>query len=194
MKAIKKRIVLVAFMFTTLFNYANNRNNFNVAVNPKKVRIAFKDAQKGELLTVKDENGIQLHSETIDNSGQLIKFFDLSSLHDGVYKVELNKAFVVVVKSLEVKDNNVFLTENFEKVIFKPIIRTEKNLVLISKTNFEKKPVKIALFYNGDVIFSETVNDEEILKRVYKLDKEIKGDYKVVVYCDDESYSNDFKI
>jgi hypothetical protein len=60
--------------------------------------------------------------------------------------------------------------------------------------NFDKKPVQITLLYNDEVIYSETLKGELMLKRVYRLDKELKGEYKVIVYCDDESYSNEFKI
>jgi hypothetical protein len=39
----------------------------------------------------------------------------------------------------------------------------------------------------------ETLKDELMLKRAYRLDKELRGNYIVIVYCDDESYSNEFK-
>ena len=137
---------------------------------------------------------IQLHSETVSSQGELIKFFDLSTLNNGVYTIELNKEFKVVIKSLLVKNNNVSFIKDSEKIIFKPVIRNKENLVLISKVNFDKKPVKITLFYNDEVIYSETLKGELMLKRVYRLDKELRGNYTVIVYCDDESYSNEFKI
>ena len=194
MKTIKRRVLVVVFMLGTLFNYANNEKEFNKTVDAKKVKVVFKDVKKGQLLSVKDKNGFQLHSETVSSQGELTKFFDLSSLNNGVYTIELNKEFEVIIKSLLVKDNNVSFIKDSEKIIFKPVIRNIENLVLVSKMNFDKKPVKIALFYNDEIIYSETLKGELMLKRVYRLDKELKGDYKVIVYCDDESYSNEFKI
>jgi hypothetical protein len=194
MKTIKRRVLVVVFMLGTLFNYANNETAFNKTVDAKKVKVVFKDVKKGQLLTIKDKDGFQLHSETVSSQGELIKFFDLSSLSNGVYTIELKKEFVITIKSLLVKDNNVSFIKDSEKIIFKPVIRTEENLVLVSKMNFDKKPVKIALFYNDEVIYSETLKGELMLKRVYRLDKELKGDYKVLVYCDNEIYSNEFKI
>tara|TARA_R110001592_G_scaffold78428_2_gene235262 strand:- start:3191 stop:3775 length:585 start_codon:yes stop_codon:yes gene_type:complete len=194
MKTIKRRVLVVVFMLGTLFNYANNEKEFNKTVDAKKVKVVFKDVKKGQLLSVKDKNGFQLHSETVSSQGELTKFFDLSSLNNGVYTIELNKEFEVIIKSLLVNDNNVSFIKGSEKIIFKPVIRNIENLVLVSKMNFDKKPVKIALFYNDEIIYSETLKGELMLKRVYRLDKELKGDYKVIVYCDDESYSNEFKI
>ena len=194
MKTIKRRVLVVVFMLGTLFNYANNEKEFNKTVDAKKVKVVFKDVKKGQLLSVKDKNGFQLHSETVSSQGELIKFFDLSTLNNGVYTIELNKEFKVVIKSLLVKNNNVSFIKDSEKIIFKPVIRNKENLVLISKVNFDKKPVKITLFYNDEVIYSETLKGELMLKRVYRLDKELRGNYTVIVYCDDESYSNEFKI
>ena len=194
MKTIKRRVLVVVFMLGTLFNYANNEKEFNKTIDAKKVKVVFKDVKKGQLLSVKDKNGLQLHSETVSSQGELIKFFDLSTLNNGVYTIELNKEFKIVIKSLLIKDNNVSFIKDSEKIIFKPVIRNKENLVLISKVNFDKKPVKITLFYNDEVIYSETLKDELMLKRVYRLDKELRGNYTVIVYCDDESYSNEFKI
>ncbi|MFQ3181243.1 MAG: hypothetical protein ACI9Z4_000836 [Polaribacter sp.] len=194
MKTIKRRVLVVVFMLGTLFNYANNDKEFNKTVGAKKVKVVFKDVKKGQLLSVNDKNGFQFHSETVSSQGELIKFFDLSPLNNGVYTIELNKEFKVVIKSLLVKNNNVSFIKDSEKIIFKPVIRNKENLVLISKVNFDKKPVQITLLYNDEVIYSETLKGELMLKRVYRLDKELKGEYKVIVYCDDESYSNEFKI
>ena len=194
MKTIKRRVLVVVFMLGTLFNYANNEKEFNKTIDAKKVKVVFKDVKKGQLLSVKDKNGFKLHSETVSSQGELIKFFDLSTLNNGVYTIELNKEFKVVIKSLLVKNNNVSFIKDSEKIIFKPVIRNKENLVLISKVNFDKKPVKITLFYNDEVIYSETLKGELMLKRVYRLDKELRGNYTVIVYCDDESYSNEFKI
>jgi hypothetical protein len=195
MKTIKRKVLVVVFMLVTLFNYANNKNDFNETVNADKVKVVFQNAKKGQQLTVNDENGIQLHAETVSKEGELTKFFDFSPLNDGLYTIELNKEFVVVIKSLEVKNKKVLFIKDSEKVIFKPVIRTKENLVLISKINFDKKPIRIALYFNGEVIFSETVKDEDLLKRAYRLENRIiKGDYKVIVNHNDISYIKEFTI
>ena len=194
MKTIKKRVLVVVFMLGTLFNYANTVKDFNETVNAKKVKVVFEDVKKGQQLTIKDNNGIKLHSESVDKAGNLIKFFDLSFLENGIYTIELNKHFIIAVKVIEVKDKNVAFMDDSEKVIFKPIIKNKENLVLISKVDFDKKPLKVAIFFNDEVIFSETIKGEVVLKRAYRLDENIKGNYKVIVYCDDTDYTNEFTL
>ena len=194
MKTIKRNVLVVVFMLGTLFNYANNEKDLNNAMNASKVKVVFDDVKKGHQLTFNDENGIQLHSETIFKEGELTKYFDLSSLNDGLYTIELNKEFVIVVKYLEVKNRKVTFTENSEKVIFKPVIRNEDNMLMISKLDFDKEPIAVTLWYEGKIIFSETIKNEIITNRIYKLDKSLPGEYKVTIDCNDSNYSNTFKI
>ncbi|SDS45859.1 hypothetical protein SAMN05216503_3123 [Polaribacter sp. KT25b] len=195
MKTIKRRILVVVFMLGTLLNYANNDNEINKTINASKVKIVFENVKKGQQLTVNDKNGVQLHSETIYTKGKLIKFFDLSPLNDGLYTIELHKEFEVIIKSLEVKDKKVVFIKDSEKVIFKPLIRNEENRIFISKINFDKKPLKIDLYFNGEIVYSETVKNQEFLNRVLRLDDEIAGDYKITVnFDDDNNYTKEFKL
>ena len=83
---------------------------------------------------------------------------------------------------------------NNEKTIFKPVIRTKEDLVLISKIAFDKQPLEIKIYYKDDVIVSEKIKGEDIVKRVYKLSKNETGDYKIVINTNNRTYIKDFKI
>ena len=194
MKTIKRKVLVVVFMLGAFVNYAENDNDFNRIVNAEKVRVAFKDVKKGHQLTIKDEKGIELHSETASRTGLISKVFDFSSLNDGTYTLELNKDFEIIVTTLEVKNNKVIFNEDSEKIIFKPVFRNKENVLMISKISFDKKPSKISLYYNDEIIYSETVKSEDIFNRVYKLDKEVKGDYKVIIYNNNRSFLHNFKL
>ena len=194
MKTIKRSILIVVCMLVTISNYANNEKDFNNIVNAKNVKVVFENVKKGQQLTVNDKDGIEIYSEFLTKEGDLTKTFDLSSLNDGLYTIELNKEFLVIIKYLEIKDNKVIFIDNSEKTIFKPIIKNDEDLVMISKLDFDQNPLKVTLFFEGKIIFSETLKSELITNRVYKLNKEIKGVYTVVVNSNGKSYSNDFKI
>ena len=200
MKTNKRLVLVVVFMLGTLFNYANNDKDFNRIVNAKKVRVAFNNVKKGNQLTIKDQKGTQLHSQIVYKEGNLNTLFDLSSLKDGEYTVELNKDFEIIVKTLEIKDNKVIINKNSRKVIFKPVIRNKKNILMISKISFDKEPMKIELYFEDVIIYSETVNysedkkTETSLNRVYNFKENKIGDYKVVVKSKDKNYVHSFKI
>ena len=174
MKTIKRNVLAVVLMFGTLVNYANNTEFSNI-LNANKVRVEFKDAKKGHQLKIKDANGVTLHSENVIRKGDLIKTFDFSQLNNGNYTLELNKDFQIIVKSIKIEDGKVFLNDISNKVIYKPVIRNEKNRLMISKISFDKKPLQVDLYYNNEIIYSETVNGNDVLNRVYKLIRRSKN-------------------
>ncbi|WP_298779142.1 hypothetical protein [uncultured Polaribacter sp.] len=193
MKAIKRKVLVVIFMLGTLINYANNETEFT-NVNAKKVRVVFNNVNKGQTLTIKDKFGFVLHKETVTKKGYLTKVFDLSSLNNGTYEIELQKDFEIVVKPFTVVNKNVIFNKELEKTIFKPIVRNNKNVLMISRVSFDKEPIKVELFYNDNSIYTETVNSKNITNRTYKLDKKLKGNYKVIISTNNRKFYNNFKI
>jgi hypothetical protein len=180
-------------MLGTFINYANENNNSSNTIDGKRVKVEFKTVKKGHTLSIKDENGVVMYSQEIKRSGTYSQVFDLSKLEKGNYTTELEKDFEIVIKYFSVLGGQISFED--EKTIFKPVIRIKENLILISKMNFEKEPLKITLYYNDEIILSEKVKDtDDILNRVYRVSKKIKGDYKVVVNSNNRSYMQGFSI
>ena len=190
---IKKYLAVAIIMFVTFTNYANEKNTTIKVIEGKKVRIEFGAVKKGHTLSIKDKNGAVIYSQEIKNSGTYSKILDLSKLEKGNYTTELEKDFEIVIKPFTVLDGQVSF--NTEKTIFKPVIRTEDNIVYISRISFDKAALNVSIYYNDELIFSETAKDEKtLLNRVYKLSKEEIGNYKVVVNSNNKYYSKSFKI
>lgn len=193
MKTIKTRVLVVVFMLGTLVNYANNKEVSNV-LNAKKVKVVFEGAKKGQQLTIKDNNGIILHSENVISSGNLIKTFDFSNLKNGNYFLELEKDFEIIIKSIKIKGNNVIFSEDSKKTIFKPLVRSIENKLMVSSIILDEEPLEVTIYYNNTIIYSEIANGDTILNRIYRLDDNKKGDYKVIITKNDRNFINDFKI
>ena len=194
MRTTIKKSLLVALMFGTLISYANENTTPTNTVDVKRVKVEYKTVKKGHALTIKTENGLIIYKQIIDSPGTYSKVFDLTNLEDGFYTTELERDFEIHVKKIEVKNGLVTFLKKENKKIFKPVIRTEGDLLLISKITFNKEPLKIVLYYNNDVILSETVKGKELLNRVYKLSKSERGAYKVVINTDNRTYTKDFTI
>jgi hypothetical protein len=195
MKTIKRKVLVVAFMLGTLFSYAHHKDNFSNTIDVKKVKVVFNGVKKGHTLTIKDQDGIMLHSENVSKEGNLIKFFDLSALKEGNYNIELNKDVTIIVKPFQVKSNTVIFKKDLEREIFKPVIRNKENTIFISKKSFDNdEPVKIILYYNDDAIYNETVKKGSTLNKIYKLDATKKGNYRAVVLNNGRNYIKEFKI
>jgi hypothetical protein len=191
MKIIKRKVLIIVFMLGTFINYANH-SNFENELDASKVKVEFNNVKKGHQLSIKDEKGVTLHSENIKKQGKLVKTFDFSELEEGNYTLELDKDFEIVIQSVTIKNNKVTFNEEADKIIFKPFIRNEENRLMITRNNFDGKPLEIDIYYNDEIIYSETATSDVILNRVYRLNKEIKGDYLVIVRNNGRNYVNRF--
>ena len=189
-----KKIILVALMFGTLITNANEKDNTNYKEAKKTVKVEFNNVKKGQTLTIKNSNGLTVYNNEIQNSGDYSKTFDFSALENGIYSAELNKDFEIVIKQFYVENGLVTFLNNKDEKIFKPIIRTEGELLLISKINFNNEPLKVTLYYNDEAVLSETISGDKLLKRVYKLSEKEVGAYKVVISSDQRTYTKEFKI
>ena len=189
-----KKIILVALMFGTLITNANEKDNTNYKEAKKTVKVEFNNVKKGQTLTIKNSNGLTVYNNEIQNSGDYSKTFDFSALENGIYSAELNKDFEIVIKQFNVENGLVTFLNNKDQKIFKPIIRTEGELLLISKINFNNEPLKVSLYYNDEAVLSETISGDKLLKRVYKLSEKEVGAYKVVISSDQRTYTKEFKI
>jgi hypothetical protein len=194
MKTIKRKLVVVVFMLGTVFNYANNTKEVSRLIETTNVKVEFKNVKKGHTLTIKDKQGKILHSENATKKGNLTKVFDLSSLKDGMYSIELHKDFRILVKPFKVASHQVIFEKNLEKVIFKPIIRAKEDLIFISKKALDKEAVKIIIYYNDNPIHTEVITNALQVNRIYKLDPKEKGTYRAVVYSNKKSYTKNFTL
>ena len=97
MKTIKK-ITLATFILATLIGYANEDKKTIDSKAKKTVKLVFNNVKKGQILSIRDEQGFELYNNKIKNSGNYSKIFDFSALEDGIYSAELNKDFKIITK------------------------------------------------------------------------------------------------
>ena len=191
-----KKNLLVALMFGTLVSYANNKTNTTeTTVGKNIVKVEFKNVKEGHILNIKNDNGEVVYKKEVKKSGTFSKIFNLSALENGNYSAELVKDFEIEIKNFEVKNGLVtFFDSNSEK-IFKPVIRSEGNLIYVSKIEFNNKPLEVDIYYNDEIVLSETLkgNGNEILKRAYKLSDSKSGDYTIVINSNNRYYTKRFR-
>ena len=189
---IKKYLVAVTFLLS-LISYATEKN-ISSTIEGRKVKVEFTAVKKGQVLSIKNANSIVMYRDIIEMAGNYARIFDLTSLENGKYTTELEKDFETIIKPFLIKNRLVTFLPEENKTIFKPVIRTQDNLLLISKISLEDQPVKITLYYKGDVIYTETSKDTKVLNRALRLLKNKKGNYTVAISADNKNYSKSFKI
>lgn len=190
MKTINK-IILVALMFGTLIGYAEEITSSTEFKFKKVIKIEFKNVKKGHELRIKNENGETFYSKEIQTSGNYSKLFNFSSLENGLYTAELHKDFEINIYKFKVKNGLVSYIEKNDVNFFKPVIRSEKNLLYISKLAFNKETLDILIYYKDKVVVNETVKGDGILNRVYKLSESQKGDYKIIINSENRIFKKE---
>lgn len=193
MKNLIRKSLLVALVLGTLTSYANGTTLKKGTTTLAKVEL--NDVKRGQLWLIKNSDGVIIHEQVIKNSGSYILAIDFSSLENGNYSLEINKDFQIEVLPLTIDGGNPVFKDEDSEIVFKPLIRTEKNLVLISKLEFNNTPMKVAIYYENEIIFNDNVEgSDDVLKRVYSLNKNIKGSYTVILNANDRTYINEFSL
>jgi len=197
-KNTKKGILMVTLMVASL-SFANAKTSFdNTVVDAERTSVTFANVKEGDLLSIKDENGIVLYKESIQHAGIYTKGFDLTSLPDGKYLFELDKDVEITVIPFKVSTNKVEFDKDLEKTIFKPTTRVEGNFVFVSKLSLSEAPLKIKVYYgsdfnNYDLIHSETIENTKLIERVYKLDGLNNGTFKIVYQTEGRQFTEIIK-
>ena len=108
--------------------------------------------------------------------------------------MEINKDFQIEIKPFTVISGKAIFHPKAEKTVFKPVIRSNKNKILISKLNFEVYPMKVDIYYEDEVILSDIIEGEKLIQKIYTLRKNKKGDYKIVTKVNDRIYTRKIMI
>jgi len=169
-----KKILLTVAMLTAMLGNANE-TSFNIKDDAKKTALTINNVKEGNLISIKDQNGIILYKELIQTSGSYEKRFDLTALPNGDYFFELDKDLEIKTIPFTVKSNNVVFNKEKEVVIFKPYVNQKKGLVLISKLAPNLEPLTINIYAETNTglkpVHHENIKGEKIIERVYKLNK-----------------------
>jgi len=181
--AIRKSLVLVAIILTVTVSYGNeisgNTNNGKSA----RTNVTFKNVKKGTVLSIKDENGLILFKESIQQNGNYSKGFDLTSLPDGDYYFELNKEVEIKVVPFKVTASVVEFNKTAEVNFFKPVVFVNGKNVHISKMAMANDAIEVQILSdNGDIVHTEKIEKEgHVLGKIYDFSTSEKGVYTIVM-------------
>ncbi|MFL1010681.1 hypothetical protein [Flavisericum labens] len=180
-----KKGILMAIMMTALLSFGKEKASFFSIVNgAERTSVTLINVDQGDLLSIKDENGMVLYKESIQTKGVFTKGFDLTSLPNGEYLFELNKDVEISTIPFKVEASKVSFKKELEKTFFKPMTRIKGNLVFINKLSLEKAPMAIEVYsgIHGDyeLMYSETIKNTEKIERLFRLTGMNIVDYKII--------------
>ncbi|MCH3881544.1 MULTISPECIES: hypothetical protein [Tenacibaculum] len=193
MKNFMKNILVLAIVFATLSSNATEKTSLNNEENGKTTLI-LKDVVQGEKLIIKDGFGVVLYNETLLKSGEYTKTFDLTTLPDGNYIFELDKKTKIKVYPFSVTSNTVKFDKESLKIIFKPKVEYKDNTIYVRALNSDMTPSKVELQYNVidttfETIYSENTSNTSLIAKEFKLLKNEKEEYKVIVTLNGRTFT-----
>lgn len=197
-KTIKNTLVVMA-MLGAITSYANFIPNSTLNEKVKTTILNLDNVRKGQRLLIKSKSGTILYKESISETGDYSKEFDLTTLPDGNYFFELEKDVEIQIIPFSVSENNVEFSKEFEVTIFKPIVRAKNNKLMVSKLSLNLQPMTIEIYYdspNGSFerIYSEKIENTKVFERIYSLDENKPGTYKIITKSEGRVYSQIFTI
>jgi hypothetical protein len=176
MKKVITKNLLVALLFGILTSsvVGNNFGNMN---------------KKTPLIFIKNTTGKIIYEKPVNIQNNNIQDIDFSYLKNGYYTLEINKDFQIEIKPFTVISGKAIFHPRAEKTIFKPVIRSNKNKILISKLNFETCSMKVNIYYEDELILSDDIEGKKLIQKIYTLHKNKKGDYKIIAKVNDRIYT-----
>ena len=195
---IKKSIVLVV-LFTTLLGNANEISSLRNLNDEKTTMLTLQNVKQGNQLFIKDVFGLVLYKEAIQNSGEFVKGFDLTSLPDGDYYFELDRDLEIKTIPFKISLNKVEFNKEKETTIYKPYIKIKDNYIYVSKLSLNKQPLEVNIYYDYndyssyELIHSDSIENTMNIQRVYKLSGNEKGNYKLVLKTEGRSFIENLK-
>lgn len=186
-------MALVSSMVTSANRYAHEPSIMETG----KTLITLNNVRIGQKLFIKDSNGSVIYEEFIEVTGSFSKEFDLATLPDGLYFIELNKDVQINVIPFTVHSNGAELHTEKETTIFKPVVRLKDNFVFVAKLSMSSEPMEIELYYDSgaslsgmcELLHHEKIENTTTIHRVYKLDKYEKGNYKVIFKSEGRTFT-----
>jgi hypothetical protein len=200
-KIIRKGVILMALL-SSIITSANKFSYETPLKEIDKTLITLDNVKIGQELIIKNSNGSIIYEESIAVSGSFKKEFDMATLPDGLYFIELNKDVEINVIPFTVKSYRAELHKEKETTIFKPVVRLKDNFVFIAKLSLSQEPMEIELYYDAsnrhsglyELLHTEKIENTTSIHRVYKLDKYEKGNYKVIFKSEGRTFTEKVKL
>jgi len=198
-KHLKKGFLMVT-MFATLLSFANEVSFITIKNDAERTSLTLTDVKQGNLLSLKDKNGIVLYKESIQKTGNYTKGFDLTKLPNGTYSFELDKDVEISTIPFSVIAGAVTFNKEDEKVFYKPITRVVGDLLYVTKLSLDEAPLNIDIYYNSSMdnsshepVHSETIENTKIIERVYKLTNLNHGNFEIVYHTEGRTFTKSIR-
>ncbi|MFB9051895.1 hypothetical protein ACFFVB_02275 [Formosa undariae] len=200
-----KNILTITICFlalTSSFASTYNDNSFSKKDDKTKIEItlSLNNVKAGQKLSIKDKDGVILFNTVLVKSGDFNNKFDITELPNGTYHFEHEKEIYTTHIPFTVKSGEATFDTKNEIKMYKPFVSLKDNHIYFSKLELDKENVQFNIYYLGAntdeyaLLHSENISDTMKIERAYRLSENKKGDYKIIINANGQSYVEHFKI
>lgn len=160
----------------------------------KVVYIGLTNISQGEVLSIKDTDGVQLYSVSLDKSEAFNKKFDFSTIPSGVYFIETKEAKEITVTPLIVSEDKVAIITDSSKRFRAPSITLDGKVARILVRNFNEVPVSITIYDEAGNKLKEDKSLNLLVYNAYNFSDLPEGAYTISVTQGDYNFTETVKL
>jgi len=158
----------------------------------KSLIVALDSKNNKTILKIIDENQNIIFSEKI-SVNSYTKKFDLDKLENGSYLFELDDSLRTLTYTISVENEEVKILRRIENN--KPIFRKIGAKLYLNLLNLDSKDVEIKVFDSDNrTLFSEVVENENIVSKAFNFETAHEDRYTVVVKDGENTYYEDIVV
>jgi len=186
MKKVVRSIAMVALMFTSVTGMANEPKLKTESTSKNLVLELEAENNKTSIKFVDGEGNV-IYSDNSTNTEDYIKKFNLETLPEGTYYLEIENRLKELVYTIDVDGKGIDVSEKIEKL--KPVFRKADDKVSLNFLNLKKEDVEIKIFDNENrVVFQELVSNEMVVQRAFDFAATRNEIYTIVVKEGNDTY------
>ncbi|RAJ05600.1 hypothetical protein [Arenibacter echinorum] len=181
MKAVLKLTAVAALLLSSTIAMANDPGMYLTTVKEaKRLVLKLNKQTESSTLTLTDTEKHQIFMENIKEDEDYTKKFDLSKLDEGLYFLKMESLTRTVEFTISVEDSEVNVIARDE--ITKPFFRKNGDVLYINYLNQKLSPVVINVVDSANrVVFTQKLDKELVVGKVFNFTKAVKDDYTVSV-------------
>ncbi|GLB49641.1 hypothetical protein [Neptunitalea lumnitzerae] len=196
MKKFLKFGLVIGMLLLSFGTYAAEVVNISLSVVKNQTKtVSFRLENADDVRVVlKNENGVPVYSENVaTKNGKLNRQYDLNYLPNGVYSLNVETETKIVSYKIALAENTT--VNKVASEIYKPIVFSKDDKVMLQLLNLEKSPVQVAIYdVNDNLLFTQKFEGELNFSKQFALKKAFSSNYTFVIKYDDMTFTKDIAL
>lgn len=187
-------LLVIVLLFAASNAFANDSKPTVKILNAanKVFALVADDATSTELtIRIFDEKNEILLRDKVTINKVSSKSYNLANLPKGVYQIELEDELFIRKQLVKITKLGLEILEKEERKFFKPYVSSKEQTIFLNYLAIDNPKVEVNILNNDGVeIYSEKIENQKAIHKIFDLSKLRKGNYSVIVNSNENSFTN----